>query len=190
MFVGFAPWAFKGSAQKESVESGAPTFELKVSEPLLLMAATGPMKSVSEASSLMVAGTPFSLTMLLELSCSSLIAPLDALRERQLHQDPAYGLIDDEQVVGPARLVAAELAVEAGERRRAALQRDLQAGVSGGCEGKREDARGGERGCEGERLHRKGLHIHQSGRQRRLGLSGAQRAKRDGCAKVARAHEH
>ena len=38
VFVGLAPWAFVASAKNDSVESGAPTLLLNVSEPLLLMA--------------------------------------------------------------------------------------------------------------------------------------------------------
>ena len=123
----------RASAQNRSVESGAPMFWLKVSEAELLMAWTGPTKSVSDASSVTVRGVAPLLTMLDEDSCSWLMAPNARLRQRDLDERRADRLIDQQEIVGAAAEIAAQLTVETSERRPARIDGQLQPRFSCAC---------------------------------------------------------
>ena len=112
---GFAPWRFAASAQKRSVESGVPRFWLKVSDAELLMAWTGPTKSVSrrqqrdrERGRAVVDDVGRGQLKLVD-------GAERALRQRDLDERRADRLIDQQEVVGAARQVAAQLPVEARE---------------------------------------------------------------------------
>ena len=131
MLLGLAPCVFVTSAQNFSVLSGAPTLALNVSEPELLMKVTGAVKPVSDASSVTVIGTP---SRVLDVGAGELELVVQAegrLGQGELDERAADAGVDGEQVVRAARLVARQLAVEAGEGRSAGADGELEAGIGG-----------------------------------------------------------
>lgn len=137
------------SAAKNIVESGAPTFWLKVRLAELLMEVTGPAKPDASADVdglRRAVGVDDAGHRKLELVGRRGRGVL-ALRQRDLHKHPAHFGVDDQKVAGAERLIASEVAVIADKYQRAADgDCELKRGA-GGLVGEQSAQPNGGEGC-------------------------------------------
>ena len=110
-----APCPSSVSAKNVSVELGAPTLLLKVRLALLLMALMGAAKPVSEAVSVIVSGAAVRFSMFDVDNWSSSGLPNWLWVNASWTKGAPNALIDDQEIVGAARLVAGQLPIEASE---------------------------------------------------------------------------